>query len=482
MMFKKNSKKTQKNSAISAGLGYTIGNILVNGIAFISVPIFTRILSTSDFGIYSSFMAYQAILSIFIGLALHVSLKNAKYDFPDDKHGYNSAILLLMLFCMGAFLLIGIVGSKWLGFMLSLDSFLIVPLIIYGSCSALLMLYNAYLVLDYRYKEYLYVSLFYSLGSIVLAVFLILFCFPHMRYFGRILGGFFPMVLVGLFIIYSFFKEHRPVINKKYWQYGIRISIPIIPHGLSQLILTQFDRLMILRIIGSAAAGIYSFAYTLAMILQIIYTSLDSIWTTWFFEKMNRKEYGEIKQKSAWYVILVSLITVMFFLVAPEVIMVASGEAYWDAKYVVIPVGLGLYFSFLYYFPAGVEYYYKKTVFIAIGTMSAAVINIILNFIFIPKYGYVIAAYTTIFSYILYFVFHLAIAWHLEKRFVFNIKAIMVSLVATSAMAGLALVLLDKPIVRWLIFAALFLVAAIGAYKKRSVIKGFFKKESTDEV
>lgn len=476
-------KKTKKtNSAIEAGFGYTVGNILVNGIAFLSIPIFTRLLSTGEFGIYSSFMTYQGILAMVIGLTLHTSLKNAKYDFFDHRDDYNSSLLLLMLFLFGFFLLLGgMFRGFWSG-ALSLPPLFIVPLVIYSFSSALMMFFNASLVLDYRYKSYLVVSLFFSVTSILLSIFLILVCFPEHRAYGRILGGVIPISFVGCYILWFFFRRKKPAINGNYWRYGLKISLPLVPHGLSQLILTQFDRVMILRIVGDSAAGIYSLAYTLATVLQIIFSSMDSIWTTWFFEKMTKNDIGEIRSKSRYYVLFASVLAVFFFLAAPEMIMVFSAQSYWKAKYVAIPVGLAIYFSFLYYFPAGVEYYHKKTVFIALGTMVAAAVNILLNLWLIPLYGYVIAAYTTLFSYILYFLLHLLIVWRLEHRFVFDMKAILYCLTVTSILALLSRVCVDLPFVRWGLFAVLLIIVVGECYRKRDLLRMFLKKESPHEI
>ena len=61
----------------------------------------------------------------------------------------------------------------------------------------------------------------------------------------------------------------------------------------------------------------------------------------------------------------------------------AARAEYQEAIYITIPIIIGGFFSYLYSFPAIVEYYYEKTKFIAIGTMCAASINIFLNYIFI---------------------------------------------------------------------------------------------------
>ena len=70
----------KSNKVIKAGLGYTIGNYFLRGLGFITVPIFARILTEEDFGIYNNFMAYEGIIYLLICLALHTCIKNAKYQ------------------------------------------------------------------------------------------------------------------------------------------------------------------------------------------------------------------------------------------------------------------------------------------------------------------------------------------------------------------------------------------------------------------
>jgi len=63
----------------------------------------------------------------------------------------------------------------------------------------------------------------------------------------------------------------------------------------------------------------------------------------------------------------------------------------------------------MFTFETNTEYYFKKTHYIYIGTMMAAALNVVLNIIFIPRYGYVAAAITTDISYLFLFVFHFLI-------------------------------------------------------------------------
>lgn len=65
------NKENLEKKATKAGIWYTIGNFLLKGCIFFSLPIFTRILSTTDFGIYNTYIAYEGILTAILGLGLY---------------------------------------------------------------------------------------------------------------------------------------------------------------------------------------------------------------------------------------------------------------------------------------------------------------------------------------------------------------------------------------------------------------------------
>lgn len=66
---------SEENKVIKAGIGYTIGNYLLKGLSFLTVPLFSRLLDTSDYGIFNTYLAYQGIMFLLVGIALHTSLK-----------------------------------------------------------------------------------------------------------------------------------------------------------------------------------------------------------------------------------------------------------------------------------------------------------------------------------------------------------------------------------------------------------------------
>ena len=86
-----------KNKVVRAGIAYTIGNVLLRGIAFLTLPIFTRILTTQEFGLFNVYVSYETILTIFSGVCLYGSLRTAWYDYRTSFDQYVSSILTLSL-------------------------------------------------------------------------------------------------------------------------------------------------------------------------------------------------------------------------------------------------------------------------------------------------------------------------------------------------------------------------------------------------
>ena len=134
-------------------------------------------------------------------------------------------------------------------------------------------------------------------------------------------------------------------------KYKFKDSLPIVPHGISQMILLQFDRIMINSMIGASAAGIYGFSYSIYSIISITGTSIDHAFAPWFYEKMENKEYSDIKKYSkdiSFGMLLLSIIAILF---APEAIKILGSEDYWEGVYTAIPLVVAGYFSFMYLIP-----------------------------------------------------------------------------------------------------------------------------------
>ena len=178
------------------------------------------------------------------------------------------------------------------------------------------------------------------------------------------------------------------------------------PHLLANYILSASDRIIITNTCGSEYNAIYSVACSCMSIGVIAMTSINNAIAPWVFDKLKQNDYSSIKAITTPYLIVFLVPIMVFMLVAPEFIFIMGDSGYSEGVYAVAPLMVSVFFNYAYCLYVNLEQYSGKTWAIALGTVIAASINVGLNFIFIPMYGYIVAAYTTLIGYILLFAVH----------------------------------------------------------------------------
>lgn len=425
----------QEKREIRAGIGYTIGNIFIKGASFISLPIFTRLLSTGDFGIYNTYLAYESLLCVIVGLGVSVSLKNAKIDFSGEIDTYFYTLVKMISKMAIIVLFVLAICLKVFHWKTGFDFPVIVILVAHSYGTAILGIYYSKKSLEYDYKSYLKASFFNTISNIAISIILLLTIFSCNKALGRIIGTATPLVVLGFAISFKSAKRAKFTSSAKMRKYALLIGTPLIIHLISQTVESQIDRIMITNCWGNSYTGIYSFVYSIAVIYQIICNSTDSVWNVWFFDKFSLNKFSEINSKAKKYIALhvFAVITMMTF--SRELVMLMSSKEYWVGASLFVPIILGLFYLLLYSIPVCVELYYKKTRYIAIATCLAAVVNIVTNYLFIPSYGYYAAALTTLLSYVITFIVHYCVSRKILKEYNINIlefKIYIPSIIITS--------------------------------------------------
>ena len=463
--------------AVKAGLWYVAGNVLVKGVAFLTLPLFAALMSTAQYGVYNTFAAYVSVLAVTVSLGLPSSVRSARYDLPDREKEYHAAcagmILLAFAAFTGAVLLFHESLSRWT----KLSGWLLLAAVVTSACTALQSYYNNILVMDYNSGAFLRLSFFYSLGSVGCSVALILILFREESALGRALGCMIPMVMIAGFVLVKLWRT-RPRLKQEYVRYGLRFGLPLIPSDLSAILLNQFDRVMIFNSVGEAQAGLYSFAYNLAVVYQAVTTAIDSAWTPWMFQRLHEGDRETLGRQAGRYLCALTAVTALGVLVSPEAILLLSGGRYGESRTVVVPILGAMYFFALGALPVGVELYFKKTSWISLCTGAAAALNVALNLWFIPRFGYQAAAYTTLACYVCYAGLHCVLAqrllgWRLFLR--------PLTLACAAGMAGVlagAVWLLEAPLWRWGLALAGAAAGGVFCFRHRRELLALIRKSS----
>ena len=138
------------------------------------------------------------------------------------------------------------------------------------------------------------------------------------------------------------------VFNIEFLKHGLKISTPLILHGIALNILSQSDRTMITWLADASQTGIYSLIYNFSMIATVITTSLDGVWVPWFTKQMSNKGYKEINKVAVDYVNLMTYAMCCLIMVAPEVVKILASKPYWEGIVIIPPVVLSNYIIFVY--------------------------------------------------------------------------------------------------------------------------------------
>lgn len=464
-------KSGDKSNAIAvrSGIWYSVSNFVQASMSLIATPIFSRILEQGVFGAFQNYIAWISVIRMFLTLNPVNSLVSAKIDYKDKWDQFISSIFFLggfsSLFFAGIFYFVHDTIYKYF----SIDFFYVVLSVVFLFFLHVIELYRVNEAYLFRYFNVVKINIFLSVSELILSIAFILNASDKL--YARILGYSIPTCCLGMVLSLGFIYRERSV-DFSCWRYAILICLPVIPHSLSLTLLNSMDKIMITNICGLEYTALYSLAYTCGRAGTVLSSSMNSAYVPWLTERIIEEDYLTIRRKSYLYISFFAFIVIGIILLAPELLYVLGGTAYIEAIYVLPPVIMGCFAQFLYTMFVNIEQINKKTSQMAIASVSAAVINYVLNLIFIPQYGYLAAAYTTFFGYLWLLFVHMYIVKRIGYDFVYNYKFIVSLLGVISIIAFLINFLYsfyDFRLLTVLIYFILLLVL----YLKRDLVKQY---------
>ncbi len=465
---------------VKAGFWFVVCSAVQNGASFLSMPFLVRLLTTYEYGIYSVFRSWINIISIFstLKMSAHV-FNNAMFKYPNQRNKYASSAQSIsitgVLLCLSLYLIFNSFWNSVFGMPFEISVMIFVQLLFTESYA----IWTAKQRYEYKYKNLVVSTVAFSLLYLIVPVMAGYFADESVRLVAVIYSGVAVQVSFGLgFMIYNYCKG-KCFFNKEYWKFALSFIIPLIPHYLSSIILGESDRVMIKSMVGSSEAGIYSFVYTVAIVMNIVTTAVASVIVPFTYNALGNKDFKVLKNLVNFILIFVGGLILMFTAIAPEFIKVLATEEYYDAIKLVPVISLSSFFGFLYTVFSNVEFFYEKNKMVAIASVTGAAANILLNLLLIPVFGYYAAGYTTFACYVLFSLVHYAFMKRVCKKelsgaAVYDNKAIWLISIAVTGAAFLMLFIYDYWILRYSVLIAALAVCFINRRKiaeKLSVLK-----------
>lgn len=386
---------------VKVSTAYAICSIIQNCIQFVTLPIFTRLLTQEQFGQYTIYSSWSSIFVIFITLNLaYGSFSTAMVKFEDKRDQYITSVQAICLLLAGIFMLLYLPFRRYWNVLLELPTEMICLMVMEILANLAILLWSGKKRFEFKYVSVVLVTLLNAVVGPLAAYILVMN--TEEKGYARIIGYAGVTVLVGGFIfILNAIKGGNPF-KKEFWRYALGFNIPLIAYYLSQVVFNQSDRIMISHIQGKDKAAVYGVAYTLSVVLTFVLNAINNSYVPWFYNKIKENEKKTNRPVANSLSVLMAVLLSGVIWLAPEIIWIVAGKAYAEAVWVVPPVALSVLLLFYSQMFVNVEFYYeekKKLVFVSAG---AALLNIVLNAVFIPVFGYYAAGYTTLISYIVF--------------------------------------------------------------------------------
>jgi len=444
---------------------------LLQGVVFISTPIFTRLLGTEQYGIYAVFNSWVSIFTCFMGLGSVSTIGTGMYQFKNNYYEFRSCVLLYGTLSSIVIFTVCILLINYISACLEYDKIMIFLLLTIAITHYFISYYQSTCIYEKKAVQNFLVSVILSLTSVGLSIFLIQQVPDENRYLARIYGVSIPYIIIGIVTWILVFKKYPIGLKKHYCTFAFVIGIPIVFNALAQNILSHSDRIMMQFMnVTDSDIGIYSLFYSLSMVLGTILTALNTSWCPFYYEDLDKQNWKKLNYKVKNYVELFSVLTIGFLLLAREVTYIMANNSYWSGMNIIPILVVAVYMMFMYQFPVNFEFFRKETKYVAIGTIGAGIINIILNAMMIPIWGIYGAAFATMLSYAMLFVFHNFLVKQM-KEYQYNIDLLPFIRGFIAVLFGVAFFYILSYVwyIRWCLGILIGLYELVKIYKRKTI-------------
>lgn len=408
--------KSMPDSAKSA-IMFGICSFINSAISFLVTPAFTRIMSTEQYGVVTDYNSWRYIIEVFavLGLLSVGAFNVGLNEYRECRDQYIANMLILSN--IATVIVFGLLFAVKFIFLpeFILPQELLWLMLLYFLFNPALSFWLARQRYEYKYKLSTVITLSSVMVSQGLAVLLVLLFGAEeaqeaaeaasngmLPAFWKQLGTVGGLTLFAVPIYIGLMKKGKNREQKQVpprrtmWKQVLVFTLPLIPHYLAMHVMNGADRIMVGKLISSEAEAIFGVVSTIGTIATIAWLAINASLVPYIFENMNVGRVQSIRKTTTLLALGYMVLCIFVCLVAPEALLILAPEEYQSGVYAIPPIAAMAFFNALYNIFASIEFYYKKSVGIAVATVVATLTDIGLNFWLIPKFGLVAAAYTTL--------------------------------------------------------------------------------------
>lgn len=364
-----------------------------------STFIYSYFLTVDDFGVYNLYSSFLWIFGLLLTFNLSTSFGRYIYEKKPKIDEFLSTLIISIFISFILFSLIFILLSPYLDLYFSLSIDLLVCLV----------LVNLGMPFDIFYAQTMYKLrnstelLKYSIIKIICLFTLsfILIQFLDQKYLGLIIAEVVISISFAIYILFRLNIKFKFKIDFTHFRYMIKFSLPLLPYMLCSTLLTQSDRIIIGYYFSDYDIGIYSMTYNLGLMMTLVFTSILNFWNPNFFENLNNYNYDYVIRDSFFLFHLFALLVLIFNFFSGYIFKFILPIEYLTSINLIPLAGLCSLSLVIWKIWGSVIGYVNKTHISSLIFMFGTILNIFLNIMFLPKYGYTFALFSTFISYLI---------------------------------------------------------------------------------
>lgn len=391
---------------------YLIASLATKALAFISIPVYTRLLTTNDYGVVSIFLSVVGLLNSLFTLGCDCAISRyyfEKKNLSDFRSFVSTSVFLsILIFVINSSLFCLFVDAISLETKLPTGTvYLIIPVVLFNIIGLLFeQIYNPQKKSEIIAK----LSLFrVYIGFACSITFILLLDYD--KYFGQIGGQIAAGIILCLFWVRKIKPYLRFSFSMSHVRYILLYSLPLIPYSMSGALIEQFGKLSIGSRYSVSDAGYYSLALSISGLVAVIIGVTHQAWNPYYFEYMNNKNYLQHDRDQNRIFRITILGGISLAALGSEIGWVLAKSNFTSSLYLIPVFVVGYIFYQLAYVYMRNFGYARKTIYSTVTVLLSGLVNISLNMYAIPHWGELGAAMSFVSSYI----FMAFMSWCLNK-------------------------------------------------------------------
>ena len=386
------------------GLIFGLGTALQTGIGLFMLPIYTNRFSPEEYGVLGIITVTGSVMVTLFSMGMHRGRFRSYYDYTDEnirKKLISTALLILLISSM-TLIPIGLLLSPTLSnFFFQSAEFSKHFLYMFIISSFGILNTIPFIIFRAKKKSTKYIT--YQLSQLVFTILIIIYLVVVLEIgiLGVLIGTAIATGIFTLLLYHAIRKDISFGFLPDEFKKMLKFGLPLVPANLSVFVFASTDRYFLNFLSTGDELGLYVLGYNFGLVITILLAApLTLVWSPMYLSMKDDSNINEFQKKGLTYVVMVAFfLFIALSLLSKEILIIFTGEKFWGA-YAVIPIIILTYSLWSVTKVINIAIIVKrKTGASVIIFFIGALINIGLNFLLIPKFGMMGAAYATLITY-----------------------------------------------------------------------------------